>query len=73
MASIPLADIAAKAGPYPSRAARFGATLAKFAESVQASVPAPFPSYADLTAANLVLNAGDIYYDVALGTYRSAT
>jgi hypothetical protein len=30
-------------------------------------------TYADLTAANAALNAGDIYYDTALGRIRSAT
>lgn len=31
------------------------------------------PTYADLTAANAALNAGDIYYDTALGVLRAAT
>lgn len=31
------------------------------------------PTYADLTAANAALNAGDIYFDTALGVLRSAT
>lgn len=31
------------------------------------------PTYADLTAANAALNAGDIYFDTALGKLRSAT
>lgn len=31
------------------------------------------PTYADLTAANVALNAGDIYYDTALGKVRAAT
>jgi hypothetical protein len=31
------------------------------------------PTYANLTAANSALNAGDIYFDLALGVLRAAT
>lgn len=31
------------------------------------------PSYADSTAANAALNAGDVYYDEALTAFRSAS
>jgi len=63
--AISLADIAAKAKTYPSKASDFGRTLAKLAESIVAHVSNPgLPSYADDAAAGVGgLVSGALYVD----------